>query len=472
MFRHIFKEIGVFFEELFRRDETWWILFITGFMGAVLIPLLSLSQIIAAILYFLEQTWWLWLFFILLNLLRETWLHWKQEAFKEDINWVLLEIKIPRLIEKSTKAMEQVLSALHALGNAPTNFSEKYIKGEIPRWFSFEMVSFGGETHFYVRVFESLRNLVEAAFFSYYPDLDIIEVPDYISRFPDSVRGMYEKGLDMWGTEVKLDKDEMYPVKTYADFENEAEEKNFDPISSFLEVLAKLKRDEFLGIQILSNPTSSEDWDQKLEEDLKKLREPTMRKVKGRTLPEGGNEEYEAAMIRSPGQTDILKAVEENLSKPAFRTLIRFVYVSSVASFSDSFARKGIAAAFNQFTALNLNAFKQNKLVSTMGNVWNPPYIFPKTRTEYRKARILLNFMKRDVPPENSMGRLLTSYLLNWNFVSERFNLNTKALATVYHVPTSIVLTEPHIKHLESKKAGPPSGLAIFGEEEELERYK
>ena len=50
--------------------------------------------------------------------------------------------------------------------------------------------------------------------------------------------------------------------------------------------------------------------------------------------------------------------------------------------------------------------------------------------------------------------------------------MNTKCLATLYHIPTSVVLTEPHLKHLESKRAGPPSGLAIFGEEEELEKYK
>ncbi|MGC9611099.1 MAG: hypothetical protein ABSE68_02675 [Minisyncoccia bacterium] len=472
MLGHFLKEIASFFDETFRKEETWWILFITGFLGAILIPFLSLPQIIAAIIYFLEQTWWLWLFLILFYLFRETWLHWKQEVFKEDINWVLLELKIPRLIEKSSKAMEQVLSALHALGNAPDNFSEKYMKGEIPRWFSFEMVGFGGEIHFYVRVFAGLRNLVEPALFSYYPDLDIIEVPDYIDRFPGKVWEMYERGLDLWGTEMKLDKDEIYPIKTYTDFENEADEKNFDPLSSFMEVLGKLKKDELLGIQILSAPASSESWSEKYEPELKKLREPETRKVKGRILPEGGNEEYEAAMIRSPGQTDVLKAVEENLSKPAFNTLIRFIYVSSVANYSDSFARKGIASAFNQFTALNSNSIKANKPTATMARVWNPPRIFPKTRTEFKKARLLRDYMKRDVPPEVPIGKVINSHILNWNVVSERFNLSTKSLATLFHVPTVIVLTEPHLKHLESKRAGPPAGLAIFGEEEELEKYK
>ena len=85
---------------------------------------------------------------------------------------------------------------------------------------------------------------------------------------------------------------------------------------------------------------------------------------------------------------------------------------------------------------------------------------------------MLLNYRKREVPVETLIGRMLTSYLFNWNTTSKRFIMNTKCLATLFHIPTSTVLTEPHLKHLESKRAGPPSGLPIFGEEEELERYK
>lgn len=134
---------------------------------------------------FLKRTWWLWFFIIIFRLFLETWLHWRQEVFKEDINWVLLELKIPRLIEKSSKSMEQVLAALHSLRNSPGNLREIYWDGEVTRWTSLELVSFGGEIHFYVRCYAKLRSLVEAAFFSYYPGLDIIEVPDYISRFPE-----------------------------------------------------------------------------------------------------------------------------------------------------------------------------------------------------------------------------------------------------------------------------------------------
>jgi len=34
-----------------------------------------------------------------------------------------------------------------------------------------------------------------------------------------------------------------------------------------------------------------------------------------------------------------------------------------------------------------------------------------------------------------------------------------------------VVVTEPHIRHLESRRAGPPAGLSIFGEEKEIEKF-
>ena len=50
--------------------------------------------------------------------------------------------------------------------------------------------------------------------------------------------------------------------------------------------------------------------------------------------------------------------------------------------------------------------------------------------------------------------------------------MNVEGIATLFHPPTAVVLTAPHVKRVESRKVGPPAGLPIFGEEEELEKYK
>ena len=62
------------------------------------------------------------------------------------------------------------------------------------------------------------------------------------------------------------------------------------------------------------------------------------------------------AVMRSPGQVDILKAVEENLSKPAFDTLIRLAYFCDKPNFLDNMGRRyGIVGAFESNTVLSFS---------------------------------------------------------------------------------------------------------------------
>ena len=152
-----------------------------------------------------------------------------------------MEIRMPREVTKSPRAMEQVLLAMSTLRNSTGDPREVYLDGEVTRWFSLEMVSFGGEIHFYVRCRNKLKNLVRAAFFAYYRDVEVEEVEDYIARFPANTQEMYAKGYDTWGTEMVLNKKSLFPIRTYKDFEAPAEEKEFDPIAAFLEVLGGIK---------------------------------------------------------------------------------------------------------------------------------------------------------------------------------------------------------------------------------------
>ncbi|MCP6719902.1 MAG: hypothetical protein KJI72_01065 [Patescibacteria group bacterium] len=468
MFRHLLGHFVDIIEELFKQEEIWFLLFVILLGGALVVALPGgiLIRVLVLLLPFL-------LFLIIFPAFRSIWLFWRQELYKKiHFKTVLLELIIPRELQKSSQSMEQVLAALHSLRNLPSNFGEKYFDGEVTRWFSLEIVSFGGEVHFYVRIYHKQRNLVESAFFSYYPDIEIVEVDDYVDKFPASVPEMYGRGMDLWGSEMVLAREDLYPIKTYPAFERQEkeEEKLIDPISTFLEVLSKLKEEEVVGIQILIAPTGNE-WVNKWDGMLNRLKEPKTQKGT-KTGAEGQVESFAKFIARSPGETEILEAVENNLSKSAFETLIRFIYLSPKSIFYDSFARRGLAGAFNQYSALNLNFFRQNWPISTRALIWNWPHLFPKWRNEYRKQRVLYNFIRREMPPETRLGRLVLAYLMNWNFASRRFVMNIEGLATLFHPPTSIVLTEPHIKHLESRRKGPPSGLAIFGEEGEIEKFR
>ncbi len=440
-------------------------LFIVGIAGvlAALLPPVSFKEIIILLWPFIA-------FVILFPLSLSLWFFWRQEIYKRIyFKTVVLELKIPREIKKTPEAMEQVLAAIHSLRNIAWNLREIYWEGEVTRWFALEIVSFGGEINFYIRVYRKQRDLLESALFSYYPDLEIVEVEDYTKRLPQDIHQLYEENLELWGTEMVLRKEDAYPIKTYPNFEGDLEERENDPISNFLEVLNKVKPEEVVGIQLLIAP-GLDDWHKKWSALIEKLKEPKIKA--GKTEGQEGIAAFAKLIARSPVETDILKAVEGKVSKPAFKTTVRFIYISPKEIFYDSFARRGLVGAFNQYSTNHLNAFKQNTSVSTRTKVWEWPHLFPRWRNEYRKQRILHNYIKREVPPQTWMGKFMTSYPLDWNFKSKRFYLNVEELATIYHPPSSIVLTEPHIQHLEARRKGPPAGLAIFGEEEDIEKYK
>ncbi|RMD63946.1 hypothetical protein D6833_05105, partial [Candidatus Parcubacteria bacterium] len=375
------------------------------------------------------------------------------------------------------------------LRNSPSDALEKYWDGEVTRWYSLEMVSFGGEIHYYIRTYYKQRDLVEAAFFSYYPDIEIEEVPDYIERLPGTLEELYAQGYDIWGTEMALAKPEAYPIKTYPKFEASEEEKEFDPASAFLEVLAKVKQEEMVGIQILIAPADNE-WCNQYQDLVDELRAAQLKSLQKKktkwdfssgplpALKEVGREDttvnpelFRHTLARTPGETDVLEAVERNLSKPAFDTLIRFFYLSPKPLFYDSFARRGITGAFNQYSALNLNYFTQNWNMGTKVSKLRKPFVLVESRKEMRKRRLLYNYQHREMPPDTAIGRILTSHLLHWN-VSKTFKMTTEAIATIFHPPTYVVLTAPHVPRVESKKGGPPAGIPIYGEESDVTQFQ
>ncbi len=425
-----------------------------------------LNSILHYLGIFFGATWWFWLFIFSIFFLRSSWLAWRQQSFRKSQKYVICEIKIPREITRSPKAMDQLFMAVHQMQNGPANFGEKYFDGEVGRTFTFEMVSFSGEIHFYVRFYHKYRGLIQGAFYSAYPDVELIEIEDYNLKFPKTYADLEAAGYDLWGTELQLTKKlDMYPIKTYVEFETMMEEAQFDPISVLVETMTKLKPGEFIGVQYIVDALEPR-WVKEFEEDLNELKKPKMAEA-----PTEG--EFGMMQFRSPGETDVLKAVERKLSKPAFETMIRFIYISPKPTFYDSFPRRAITSTYNQYAANDLNSFKQNhKYVSPMAQIWYFPYVFSNTRNKLRKQRLWKKFCQRIFPSHIFMAKLLDSHPLSFAFHSETITLTADELATLYHPPTKIVLTAPHVERVVSKKGGPPAGLPIYGAEEELKQFK
>lgn len=421
---------------------------------------------------FFGDLWWLWSFVVLFFLARSLWLAYVQEYYIRRNPYVLLEIRIPRELRKSPKAMEQVFSSIHALRNSASNLKETWWEGEVTLWFSCEVVSFGGEIHFYMQVPAKHRNIIESALYAQYADLDVSEAEgDYIHRLPVTEGQLEQEGYKLFGNELKLQEHDAYPIRTYVDFEAIEEERQLDPISALLEVLTKVKPQEHLWIQILIRP-AGDVWRKAGEELVKELKEKGKTEIVGAT----GRITW---VERSPGETDIMKAVERNIAKPGFETLIRYLYMSPAEMYNANFGQRGVYSAFNQYASEALNRFRHNTKVWTRVGFWYWPHLFPRLRGRARKERIYTNYRERRMYPEKS-GPLATRFLdmrfFHWGIRGQeegRMTLNTEELATIFHPPTAIILTGPLIKQVPSRKIGPPAGLPIYGEEgDELPGFK
>lgn len=420
---------------------------------------LLLDSSASSFLSFIAGFWWIVSFLILFPLATNMWLWWKQILFKNKMEWTLLEIVPPREVRKSPKAMEQILTTLYSLKNAPGDFFEKWIDGEVTKWFSLEITSSGGEIHFFIRTPTNFKNIIEANFYAHYPDSEIFVVDDYVNRLPQTTKGLYESGLEIFGSELLLDKNDAYPIRTYAEFEAIEDEQKIDPISGLLENLGKLKKGENFWLQIIIRPADSK-WKEKGVKLIEELRTKQTMKIKtaeGKTV--------EAPIGLTPGQTNVIKAIENNISKPGFDTVMRVLYIAPKTIYSHTFANKGLAGILNQYSSMNLNSFKHNGEVRTSELKWHKyPFFNLKERLEGRKQRILKRYIERSFPEELAIGRLLSIDPSNFNFFSKSFVLNTEELATIYHLPYYFVLTAPYIRQLPSKKTGPPAGLPIFKE--------
>ena len=141
------------------------------------------------------------------------WVHYVQGRYFSKINWVMLEIKVPKETNKSPLAMEVALNVLYQTSSG--SWWDKYWKGKVKDWFSLEMVSIEGQIKFFILTPWLYKNVIEAQLYAQYADIEIYEVPDYV-RYVD-----YKGKEGEWGilaAEYALTKEDPYPIKTYVDY--------------------------------------------------------------------------------------------------------------------------------------------------------------------------------------------------------------------------------------------------------------
>lgn len=406
-----------------------------------------------------SQIWWIVVPLLALFLFWDFWIKYIQFKFIVSIQWVLLEIKVPKNILKTPKAMEQIFAAAHTPYSYGLRFFEEYWEGLVEYWMSFEIVGRAGETHFYLRVPKQYRNLMESAIYGQYPEAEITEVEDYVKQM---AKVLPNKAYTLFGNEQILRAPNCYPLRTYPQFEESVEERRVDPIATLLEAASRLKEDEQIWIQIMARPTGDA-WKAEGDATVSKITGIKRTEEKnsgsplfGLTLGEIARAPFEhpslevkeekrsqrlefGALILTPGQREVVEGIERKISKLGFEISIRFLYIDR----RDSFSRDNVASVmgfFRQFNTQNLNLLRPDKRTMTAA----VHGLFKELRLNWRRRVLFERYRDLIFGPVKPI-------------------LNIEELATIYHFPITEV-SPSYLEKVESRKGGPPPSVPIIEE--------
>lgn len=410
----------------------------------------------------IKAWWWLPLPFILWGPLKYHYAYFIQEKWDDKIKRILLEIKIPKEIAKPIRAMEQVFAGFHSIYDPAGNFRERWIEGQDILALSLEIVSIEGKIHFYIRTPEHFRNVIQSSIFSQYPDAEISLVDDYTKNVPQDIPN---KDWDIWARDIVNLRSDAYPIRTYKEFETEvekSEEKKIDPMSIFLEGMSTLKQGEQIWFQIRIKPVHEGDntWQKEGKKLVDKLaRRPEKAKSKSMLQEaieliisgppkkkEDQKEVFPPEMKLTPGEKEIITAVERKLEKLSFESNIRFSYLAKKDVFLKPKATGVIFSFLKELSSEKLGAFKTYANTATKVKS-NFTWFLDNRRVYQRKRRIFRYYINRLTPMYPRRGAT--------------FVLNIEELATLFHFPSEAAISTLSVPRVEARRKEAPINLPI-----------
>ena len=397
----------------------------------------------------------------------QVWLRYIRLAYGASEKAILLAIDVPRGNAQTPMAVENIFAYL-AGAHSTKDLYEKWWLGEWQLYFSFEIVSIGGYIQFLIWTPEKYRNLVYTAVYSQYPDAEITEVNDYTESFSAQFPN---DEYDIFGSEYKLTKNSVYPVKTYKNFEHqfgeETETQYKDPMAVLMDLLGSMKKGEQFWYQILVIPIEHT-WADEGDVEIKKI---IGEKVAASALLDKIFESainalaaFSEAIYRLWGDIDATKAeekepqfrmmnlkprqkkqvegIQEKVGKVGFAVKIRYVYVAKKEVINKNKVAYGFTGYMKQFNYNDLNSYKPD--TGDGGTITKLQYekIFGNYRLNLRKRKLMTAYKFRS----DLRGRL-------------PHILNTEELASIWHFPIEAVVKTPLIQKAPGRKSEAPAGL-------------
>jgi len=376
-----------------------------------------------------------------------TWVWYVQSNFIfRYTNPVLLEVKMPTDVMKSPRAMELVIGNLW-IRSSETTFIDRYWNGGVRPYFSFEMASFGGEIHFFIWTRRGFKNVVESNFYAQYPEVEIVEVEDYASRFQYDHHKHQCFVTDYVFESFHVDRHDerinAFPIKTYVDFEldkDPKEELKVEPFAQVLEVLNNLNKDEQAWVQIVIRSHLKSKWKKIVEDEIEQIRENAAEQI---ALGDNGEKKF-GFPHPTEQQKEQMRTMARNLGKLPFEFSIRGLYIAPRG--------KMRSAEYTAFRWIFRPFANPNYLVMLRPRNAHNDFDYPwqdfrDIRWEHETHRYFDAYRRRMVfhPPWQNDKPNITS---------------NEVLATIWHPPSRTIQT-PGLQRIPSAKSAPPPNLPM-----------
>lgn len=345
--------------------------------------------------------------------------------------WISMPKKTKKEEGSAPKSNKEIISIMEQFYSGLSNIRETkdvFMYGQPYLVFEIATPQIGEEITFYMAAPERYKTIIEKQIHGLYPEALIEKVEDYNIFNP--------KGVSI-GSYLKLSKNYVLPFRTYQNLE-------VDPLNEITNALSKLKeKGEGASIQVVIRPVSSK-W-QKLSRDIaqemsngKSFFEAKSAKggnwlamiikdlsaiVKSPKKEEKSLEEKSAV---TPGQEEVIKAIENKASKVGFNVNTRLI----VSADSQERAEEILSHLESVFTQLNASEMNQLKSVRLQKGRGLKKLIYEFSFRIFNKKRAML--------------------------------LGTEELTSIFHFPTASLET-PKVKFLKSGQAAPPANLPKEG---------
>ena len=419
------------------RALSLWIIFI----GLLLILSHEIPNLALFSLEWLAGTAPIWLPLSLIIATWAVWVWYVQGLYISGRDPVVLDIKIPREITKSPRAMELALTSMYNT-SGEGSFLHRAWHGQMRTWFSFEYVSLGGEVHMYIWCWKSFRHVIETALYAQFPEIEIKLAEDYASKFH------YDPAKHKaFVNDHKLEKSDAYPLKTYIEFELDKdpdEEFKVDPLAQLFEYLSSLHAGEQVWVQVIVRATGKQggplrpvktavkDWMKRVKDEVADIRKKASLSSDGKT---------ESFPRPTWSQTEQMRIMERQLGKIPFDVAIRGLYIGDIDVYNGATAN-----GMRWFWKAINNPGYLNALEPANGhNAFDYPW------QDFMNLREHL-LIRRYIDAYRRRSAFFAPWTMPWNVMTN------EVLATMFHFPSSSIAV-PGLERISATKAEPPHNL-------------